>query len=107
MAKIGILSFSDGRSFVHAGISGFVAQVEGRIADVCQASRHTVVQGSQPVTSLEVAVSEARRLAASQPDLTSSITRFGRSPRWRVRPSAVSVGVPWACTQLSGTLTSG
>jgi L-fucose isomerase len=70
MAKVGILSFSDGRSFVHGGIAGFVAEVEDRIVAACQGSGHLVLRGSEPVTSSEVAVREARQMAAGRPDLT-------------------------------------
>jgi|SRR5579875_992551 len=70
MAKVGILSFSDGRDFVHAGIASFVAEVEARIVEACRSSGHEVVVGSEAVTSSELAVREARRLAASRPDLT-------------------------------------
>jgi L-fucose isomerase len=70
MPRVGILSFSDGRDFVHEGIASFVAEVEDRIVAACQASGHEVVRGSEPVTSNQVAVHEARRLAAQRPDLT-------------------------------------
>jgi L-fucose/D-arabinose isomerase len=58
MSRVGILSFSDGRDFVHQGIAGFVADVEARIVAACEAAGY------------EVAVAEARRLADQRPDLT-------------------------------------
>ena len=64
MATIGVLSFSDGREFVHQGIAGFVAEAESRLAATCRAAGHQVVVGSGPITSSDVAVAEARRLAA-------------------------------------------
>lgn len=70
MATIGVLSFSDGREFVHRGIAGFVAESENRLAATCRAAGHQVVVGSGPITSSEAAVAEARRLAAERPDLT-------------------------------------
>ena len=70
MSRIGVLSFSDGRSFVHEGIAGFVAEAEARVVAACRAAGHEVVKGTEPVTSNEVAVREARQLAAQRPDLT-------------------------------------
>jgi L-fucose isomerase len=70
MSRIGILSFSDGREFVHRDIARFVADVEDRIAAVCRSAGHEVVVGEEPITSSEVAVAQARRLAAERPDLT-------------------------------------
>jgi L-fucose isomerase len=48
MPRVGILSFSDGRDFVHEGIASFVAEVEDRIVAACQASGHEVVRGWRP-----------------------------------------------------------
>lgn len=70
MPRVGILSFSDGRDFVHRDLAGFVAGVEDRIAAACQAAGYEVVRGSDAVTSGEAAVREARRLAGQRPDLT-------------------------------------
>lgn len=70
MSRVGILSFSDGREFVHHGIASFVADVEARIATACAASGHEVIRAIEPITSSEVAVAEGRRLAAQRPDLT-------------------------------------
>ena len=64
MATIGVLSFSDGREFVHQGIAGFVAEAESRLAATCRAAGHQVVVGSGPITSSEAAAAEARRVAA-------------------------------------------
>ena len=70
MPKVGILSFSDGRDFVHQGIASFGAAVEGRIAAACRASGFEVVLGTEPITSNQAAVREARRMALERPDLT-------------------------------------
>jgi L-fucose isomerase len=70
MSRIGILSFSDGRDFVHNGVASFVADVEDRIAAACRAAGHELVIGAEPVTSSDMAVREARRVAAQRPDLT-------------------------------------
>ena len=70
MSRVGILTFSDGRDFVHQGLVGFLADVEARIVAACEAAGYEVVLGTAPITSNEVAVSEARRLASVRPDLT-------------------------------------
>lgn len=92
MAKVAILSFSDGRDFVHAGIAGFVAEVEARIAATCQSLGHTVVRGSQPVTSAEVAVREARQVAASRPDLTIFNYPVWAFPHFSVHAARATTG---------------
>lgn len=70
MAKVAILSFSDGRESVHQGIADFVAEAEGRLAGACRLAGHEVVLGSEPITSSEWAVTEARKVAGGRPDLT-------------------------------------
>jgi L-fucose isomerase len=70
MARIGILSFSDGRDFVHRDIARFVADVEDRVTAACRSVGHEVVLGEEPITSSEIAVTQGRRLAAHRPDLT-------------------------------------
>ena len=44
MAKIGVLSFSDGREFVHQGIAGFVTEAERRLAATCRTQAVEVVE---------------------------------------------------------------
>jgi L-fucose isomerase len=70
MSRIGILSFSDGRDFVHQDIARFVADVEDRIAAACRSAGHDVILGEEPIISSEAAVAQARRLATQRPDLT-------------------------------------
>jgi len=70
MASIGILSVSDGRPGVHAGIARFVADSEDTIVGALEAAGHTVTRGSRAICTNAQAVSEARRLAAASPDLT-------------------------------------
>ncbi len=69
VARIGLLSFSDGRAYVHEGIASFVAGVEKQLVAELQRQGHEVRAAEVPITSNEVAVSEARRLAAERPDL--------------------------------------
>jgi L-fucose isomerase len=92
MAKIGILSFSDGRDFVHQGIASFVAEAENRIAAVCSASGHEVVRGSEPITSSEMAVREARRVAAEHPDITVFNYPVWAFPHFSVQAARATTG---------------
>jgi len=92
MAKVGILSFSDGREFVHAGIAGFVTEVQARIANACKTSGHEVVVGQEAVTSSEIAVTEARRLASAQVDLTIFNYPVWAFPHFSVHAAKATTG---------------
>lgn len=70
MAKVGLLTVSDGRASVHGDVGGFAAGVESRIAAALAESGHTVVRAAEVVWTNELAVSEARRIADGRPDLT-------------------------------------
>jgi len=70
MAGVAILTFSDGREYVHRDLAGFLAGVEGGLAAHLERHGHTVARGEAIVTSSESAVREARRLAAGGPDIT-------------------------------------
>jgi L-fucose isomerase len=70
MTRIGLLSFGDGRDFVHEGVASFVAAVEDRIAAACKSLGAEVQRGSEVIRSNEVAVREARCMAAHRPDIT-------------------------------------
>ncbi|NDL61071.1 L-fucose/L-arabinose isomerase family protein [Phytoactinopolyspora mesophila] len=70
MARIGIISFSDGRDFVQEETNTFVAKAEERLADRLRAAGHDVVLAAEPITSNELAVREARRIADARVDLT-------------------------------------
>jgi L-fucose/D-arabinose isomerase len=70
MAKVGLLSFSDGRDFVHTDLEGFVGGVEQRIASALEARGHEIVRAGEIVWSNETATAAARRVADQRPDLT-------------------------------------
>jgi L-fucose/D-arabinose isomerase len=70
MPTVALVTVSDGRAEVHAGICEFAAGVEARIARALEAAGHRVVQAREVVWTNELAVSEARRLADQRPDLT-------------------------------------
>lgn len=70
MAEIAVLTFSDGRDYVHRDVAGFVHSVEQRLIAQLEQAGHKVRKAEAPATSNEVAVREARRLAATRPDLT-------------------------------------
>ena len=68
MSRVGI----DTRwpQLVHQGLVGFLADVEARIVAACEAAGYEVVRGTVPITSNEVAVSEAQEARFRRPDLT-------------------------------------
>ena len=69
MAKIGVLTFSDGREFVHRDLVKVNEGFQTRLAARLRAEGHEVVAG-QIVWSAESARNEARRLAAAGCDAT-------------------------------------
>ncbi len=70
MAKIGILTMSDGRDFVSRDTDDFCRKAQARISSALEAAGHEVVGANTPITSNRLAVSEARRVADGRPDLT-------------------------------------
>src|SRR3954468_25051884 len=70
MARIGILSPSDGRDFVTRDTDGFVMEAERRLTAFLMEAGHDVVAAGVPITDTSLATSEARRIAATHPDLT-------------------------------------
>ncbi|MDQ3795838.1 MAG: L-fucose/L-arabinose isomerase family protein [Actinomycetota bacterium] len=72
MAKVGILTFSDGRHFVHegAGVEAFARDVEDDIVGALKTAGHEVVRAREVVWTNRLATAEARRVADERPDLT-------------------------------------
>jgi L-fucose isomerase len=70
MARIGLLTFSDGRDFVHRSLLDFLAEKEQQIIAVLQARGHEIIQGQEAIWTNELATREARRIADTRPDLT-------------------------------------
>lgn len=70
MARVGILTFSDGRPVVHRDIEAFGQDVERQVLAALEASGHEVIRASGLIWTNDRAVSEARRVAAQRPDLT-------------------------------------
>ena len=70
MARIGILTFSDGRDFMHQRVAEFCGAVEAEIANALTTAGHEVVRAREIVWTNDLATSEARRIADSRPDLT-------------------------------------
>ncbi|WP_280383226.1 L-fucose/L-arabinose isomerase family protein [Nocardia wallacei] len=69
MARIGLLSMSDGRDFVHRGITDFIAQSSAAVAGALREAGHEVVV-AETVCTNELATSQARWLADQRVDLT-------------------------------------
>lgn len=70
MARIGLLTMSDGRDFVAEDVAGFCDQAEGAVAAALEREGHQVVRAAGPIWTNELATSEARRVADARPDLT-------------------------------------
>lgn len=70
MARVALLTMSDGRDFVARDLTGFWREAEDAVAAALAAAGHQVERGGEPVSTSDVATSCARRLAATQPDLT-------------------------------------
>ncbi|GAB3903615.1 L-fucose/L-arabinose isomerase family protein [Kibdelosporangium lantanae] len=70
MARIGVISISDGRDYVHEGIAEFIRTTEDKLVAELEAAGHTVVRGSAAVSSNTLATSVAREIAAAGVDLT-------------------------------------
>ncbi|RJK96389.1 L-fucose/L-arabinose isomerase family protein [Vallicoccus soli] len=70
MARIGILSMSDGRDYVQRDIADFIRTNEDRLAAALQAAGHDVVRAEGPLDSNTGAVRMAREVAAQGVDLT-------------------------------------
>ncbi|MGK8506314.1 hypothetical protein [Nocardia asiatica] len=70
MARIGVISISDGRDYVHAGIADFIASTEDRLVAALTAAGHDVVCGAAPISDNALASSVARAVAAAGVDLT-------------------------------------
>ncbi len=70
MARIGVISMSDGRDYVHGDVVEFVRTTEKRLVQALTRAGHEVVTGREPVWTNEMATSVAREVAASSPDVT-------------------------------------
>jgi L-fucose isomerase len=70
MARIGLLSISDGREFVHGDVRGFIGDAEARIVAALRAAGHDVFAASESVSSNDAAVRLGRELDARGVDLT-------------------------------------
>lgn len=69
MAKVGILTFSDGRDFVNRDLVELNESFQNRLRTCLEGNGHEVVAG-QIVWTTELAASEAKRLAAAGCDAT-------------------------------------
>ena len=70
MARIGLITMSDGRDFVVRDTSEFVAQSTRELAGVLRAEGHEVVVAREAICSNRQATTEARWVAAQHVDLT-------------------------------------
>lgn len=70
MARIGVLSLSDGRDYVHAGIIDFIMTSQNHLVERLRAAGHDVVVGSEVISDNGLATSVAKEVAAQNVDLT-------------------------------------
>jgi L-fucose isomerase len=70
VARVALITFSDGREFVYRDLEEFTRRVEARISEALKSRGHEVLAAGSAVTSNELARSHARRLATMSPDLT-------------------------------------
>jgi L-fucose/D-arabinose isomerase len=70
MARIGLLSISDGREFVHREVREFIGAAEARIVAALRAAGHDVFPAAESVSSNEAAVRLAREVDRHDVDLT-------------------------------------
>jgi L-fucose isomerase len=77
---------------VARGLTGFQADVEDRIVAACSAFGAEVVRGEHPITSNEIAVTEARRVAAQRPDLTIFNYPVWAFPHFSVHAARATAG---------------
>ena len=70
MARIGLLSLSDGRDYVHRDVRGFIEAASEGVAASMRAAGHEVVTAPEVVWTNELATSQARWLADQRVDLT-------------------------------------
>ena len=109
MAKVGLLTVSDGRASVHRDVGAFAAEVEGRIAAALENAGHTLVRAAEVVWTNELAVSEARRIADGRPDLTIVNVPVWAFPHFTMRAAGEltgswdadggSSGHGWSCSE--------
>jgi L-fucose isomerase len=70
VARIGIVSVSDAREYVHSRTGTFVVDKQERLAASLRAAGHEVVVGRTPLVDNRLAVRVAREVAAAGVDLT-------------------------------------
>jgi L-fucose isomerase len=70
MARIALMTVSDGRPSVHADVGPFGAETQRRIADALTAAGHDVTAADETIWTNDLAVAVARRMADARPDLT-------------------------------------
>jgi L-fucose isomerase len=92
VARVGLITFSDGRDFVHRDLAGFTREVEDEIAAVLGEAGHEVLRAQEVVWTNDGAVTEARRLAAQRPDLTLFSIPVWAFPHFAMRAAQATPG---------------
>jgi L-fucose/D-arabinose isomerase len=92
VARVGLITFSDGRDFVHRDLEGFTREVEDDIAGVLADAGHEVLRAQEVVWTNDGAVEQARRLAAQRPDVTLFSIPVWAFPHFAMRAAQATPG---------------
>jgi L-fucose isomerase len=92
VARVGLITFSDGRDFVHRDLEGFTREVEDDIAGVLGEAGHEVLRAQEVVWTNDGAVEQARRLAAQRPDATLFSIPVWAFPHFAMRAAQATPG---------------
>jgi L-fucose/D-arabinose isomerase len=92
VARVGVLTFSDGRDFVHRDLVGFTREVEDEIAGALSDAGHEVLRAEEVVWTNEAATAQARRMAALRPDLTVFSIPVWAFPHFSMLAAAATPG---------------
>ena len=101
--KFGILTFSDGRDFVHRDLERFCRDTQTKIANRLVAAGHEVSVGSQVICSHESATAVARQVAADRPDLTMFNIPVWAFPHFSLLAADASPGAILLFSNLNGS----
>ena len=90
MARIGVISISDGRDHVHARNADFIQSKQDALVQALRNAGHEVVVGDDLVSTNALATSVARKVAAADVDVTVLYYAVWAFPHFTMLASAVT-----------------